>query len=65
MILAMTSDLYKSFLTKNPSIKERLELGKSLRKRVSRASIGDFTVENKRHFPVEILLEQADRKSVV
>jgi len=59
MILAMTSDLYKSFLTKNPSIKERLELGKSLRKRVSRASIGDFTVENKRHFPVEILLEQA------
>jgi uncharacterized protein (DUF2252 family) len=55
----MTSDLYKSFLTKNPSIKDRLDLGKSLRKQVSRSSIGEYAIESKRHSPIDILLEQA------
>lgn len=55
----MTSKLYESFLTKNPSPQERQNLGKSLRKQVSRSSLGEFTVETKRYSPVEILLEQA------
>lgn len=55
----MTSNLYKSFRTKNPSVQERHELGKSIRKQVSRASLGEFAVVSKRHSPVDILLEQA------
>lgn len=55
----MTSKLYESFLTKNPSPQERQNLGKSLRKQVSRSSLGEFAVETKRYSPVEILLEQA------
>lgn len=55
----MASELYKSFLTKNPSIQERHDLGKSLRKQVSRASIGKFAVKSKRQSSIEILLTQA------
>ena len=55
----MTSKLYDSFLTKNPSLQERHELGKSIRKQVSRRSLGEFTVVGKRSSPTEILLEQA------
>lgn len=55
----MTSKLYESFLTKNPSPQERKNLGKSLRKQVSRSSLGEYTAEIKRHSPIEILLEQA------
>lgn len=56
---AMPSDLYKSFLAKNPSIQDRRNLGKSIRKQVSRASIGQFNIKIKRQSPIDILLEQA------
>lgn len=55
----MTSKLYESFLMKNPSPQERHQLGKSIRKQVSRSSLGEFTVQSKRSSPIEILLEQA------
>jgi len=55
----MTSELYKSFLQKNPSPRDRLRAGKSIRKQVSRSAIGEFKLENKRQSPVDILLEQA------
>ena len=55
----MTSELYKSFLKKNPSPQERLDLGKAIRKQVSRSSIGQFHIEGKRQSPVDILLSQA------
>ncbi len=55
----MTSKLYESFLKKNPSPQERVNLGKSIRKKVDRSSIGTFTVESKRQTPIEILLSQA------
>lgn len=55
----MASELYKSFLTKNPSPQERYGLGKSLRKLVSRSSIGKLHVERKRQSAVDILLDQA------
>ncbi|QWE10961.1 DUF2252 domain-containing protein [Polynucleobacter sp. es-EL-1] len=55
----MSSKLYESFLKKNPSPQERLNLGKSIRKAVDRSSIGQFTVENKRQGPIDILLSQA------
>lgn len=58
----MASELYKSFLIKNPSPSERLELGKSLRKLVSRSSIGEFHVERNRQSPVDILLAQAQKR---
>ncbi|CAM3750822.1 DUF2252 domain-containing protein [Polynucleobacter arcticus] len=55
----MSSELYKSFLTKNPSIKDQHDLGRSIRKQVGRASIGDFVVKGKRQSPINILLTQA------
>jgi uncharacterized protein (DUF2252 family) len=55
----MSSDLYESFLRKNPSPKERSDLGKSIRKRISRSSLAEFIAEKNRHFPIDILLEQA------
>lgn len=55
----MPSDLYKSFLTKNPSAEERHALGRSIRKQVSRVSIGEFDVKSNRQSPVNILLTQA------
>lgn len=55
----MPSDLYKSFLTKNPSAEERHALGRSIRKQVSRASIGEFDVKSNRQTPINILLTQA------
>jgi len=55
----MSSKLYESFLARNPSLQERLDLGKSIRKECNRSSIGEFTVESKRQGPIEILLAQA------
>ena len=55
----MSSELYASFLKKNPSPQERLDLGKSIRKAVDRSSIGQFTIESKRQGPIDILLSQA------
>jgi uncharacterized protein (DUF2252 family) len=55
----MTSKLYESFLMKNPSPHERYQLGKSIRKQLSRSSLGEFTIVSKRSSPIEILLEQA------
>jgi uncharacterized protein (DUF2252 family) len=55
----MSSKLYESFLKKNPSPEERFSLGKSIRKQVNRASIGQFTEVSKRQDPIEILLAQA------
>jgi len=55
----MPSKLYKSFLQKNLSPKERFDLGKSIRKQVSRSSIAEFKIANNRLSPVDILLEQA------
>jgi len=55
----MTSKLYEVFLQKNPSLQERLDSGKAIRKQVSRSSIGQFNVENKRQATVDILLSQA------
>lgn len=54
----MSSKLYESFLSKNPSPQERLSLGKSIRKQVSRSSIAEFNITNKRQSPIDILLEQ-------
>ena len=54
----MTSKLYTSFLQKNPSPQERLDLGKSIRKKVARSSIEQFVVEGKRQDPIDILLSQ-------
>ena len=55
----MSSKLYESFLKKNPSPQERFGLGKSIRKQLDRASIGQFTQVSKRQEPIEILLDQA------
>jgi len=55
----MTSELYKSFLKRNPSPQARFELGKSIRKQVSRSSIGQFKVESERQSPIDILHSQA------
>ena len=55
----MPSKLYKSFLQKNLSPKERFDLGKSIRKQISRSSLTEFKIANNRHSPVDILLEQA------
>jgi uncharacterized protein (DUF2252 family) len=55
----MSSDLYESFLRKNPCPKERSDLGKSIRKRISRSSLAEFIVEKNRHSPIDILLDQA------
>ena len=55
----MTSKLYELFLEKNPSLQERMALGKSIRKQVNRTSIGQFALESKRQSPIEILLSQA------
>ncbi len=53
------SKLYDYFLARNPSLQERLDLGKSIRKEINRSSIGEFTVKSKRQEPIEILLAQA------
>jgi uncharacterized protein (DUF2252 family) len=55
----MHSDLYEFFFEKNPTQKERFELGKSIRKQTPRSSIGEMKVQGKRHSPIDILLEQA------
>jgi len=55
----MTSKLYDLFLEKNPSLQERLDLGKSIRKQVVRSSIGQFDIDSKRQSPIDILLTQA------
>jgi hypothetical protein len=55
----MTSKLYEAFLQKNPSLQERLDAGKAIRKQVSRSSIGQFNIESKRQDGIEILLSQA------
>jgi hypothetical protein len=54
----MPSELYESFLQKNLSPQERLDLGKSIRKQVSRSSIGEFKTTDQRQSPIDILLEQ-------
>lgn len=55
----MISKLYAQFLEKNPSPKEQVSLGKSIRKEINRSSIGQYIVEAKRHKPIEILKWQA------
>jgi uncharacterized protein (DUF2252 family) len=55
----MHSELYKLFMSKNPSPQERHQHGKSIRKQVSRAAIGEFKVTESRQSPIEILLSQA------
>ena len=55
----MGSSLYNSFLSKNPSHQERLDLGNSIRKMTSRSSLAEFTVKNNRQTPIDILLAQA------
>ena len=55
----MGSSLYNSFLSKNPSHQERLDLGNSIRKLTSRSSLAEFTVKNNRQTPIDILLAQA------
>jgi hypothetical protein len=54
----MSSKLYESFLQKNPSPQERLDLGKSIRKQINRSSIAEFDITNQRQSPIDILLEQ-------
>ena len=54
----MHSDLYEFFFKKNPTQKERFDLGKSVRKQTPRSSIGEMKVQSKRHSPIDILLEQ-------
>jgi len=48
----MGSSLYNSFLSKNPSRQERLDLGNSIRKQASRSSLAEFTVKNNRQTPM-------------
>ena len=54
----MPSELYESFFQKNLSPQERLDLGKSIRKQVSRSSLGEFKTTDQRQSPIDILLEQ-------
>ncbi|AWW46229.1 DUF2252 domain-containing protein [Polynucleobacter paneuropaeus] len=54
----MANKLYDLFLEKKPSLQERLNLGKSIRKQVGRSSIGQLNVETLRQTPVDILLSQ-------
>ena len=58
----MASELYDLFLEKNPSLQERLDLGKSIRKQVDRSSIGLFHIEAQRQTPIDILLSQAQSR---
>ena len=58
----MASELYQSFLIKNPSPQERFGLGKSIRKVVSRSSIGEYQVEHKRQAAIDILISQASTR---
>ena len=55
----MASELYQSFLKRNPSPQQRYESGKAIRKEVPRSSIGQYTVEANRQSPIDILLTQA------
>ena len=48
----MGSSLYNSFLSKNPSHQERLDLGNSIRKQTSRSLLAEFTVKNNRQTPI-------------
>lgn len=54
----MVSELYKSFLNKNLSLKERQVLGKSIRQQVSRTAIGNYKIKGKRQLPIDILIAQ-------
>ncbi|MBU3634288.1 DUF2252 domain-containing protein [Polynucleobacter sp. es-GGE-1] len=58
----MPSKIYESFLKKNPSLQARHDLGRSIRKQVSRSAIGHFHVESKRQSPIDILLAQAETR---
>ncbi|SNX28711.1 Uncharacterized conserved protein, DUF2252 family [Polynucleobacter meluiroseus] len=55
----MSSDLYNSFLSKNPSIQDRFDQGKAIRKQVNRSSLAEMTVVKKRQTPIDLLLDQA------
>jgi len=61
----MGSSLYNSFLSKNPSHQERLDLGNSIRKMTSRSSLAEFTVKNNRQTPIDILLAPASFSRVI
>jgi len=55
----MKDNLFQSFLRPNISAKDRLAQGKSLRKKVPRASLAELRLKTKRQTPVDILLAQA------
>lgn len=57
--LKMLSPLYKSFLIKNPSLKNRFEQGKRIRLEVGRSELAQFSIRKNRRLPIAILLEQA------
>jgi len=58
----MTNAIYKSYLQKNPSVKDRLALGKSIRKQVNRSSLADYKIQNKRQTGVDIVLKQEESR---
>jgi uncharacterized protein (DUF2252 family) len=58
----MPSKIYEFFLQKNPSPQARRDLGKSMRKQVSRTARGQYSVESNRQSPVDILLTQAETR---
>jgi uncharacterized protein (DUF2252 family) len=55
----MKDNLFQSFLRPNKSTKDRLAQGKSIRKKVPRASLAELRLKTKRQTPVDILLTQA------
>ena len=55
----MINKTFKLLLTKKPSLRERFAIGKSLRKKVTRYSIGEFNPGSTRKSPIDILISQA------
>lgn len=53
-----------SFLSNRPSVQERLALGKAIRQKTSRSSLGEFQVQSNRLNAVSILNRQAETRNV-
>lgn len=57
-----SSSVLKSALEKRPSIKERITQGKKIRKEIPLATLGKFKVSSSRRDPVDIIIEQDQRR---
>ena len=59
----MIRQTLKSFVSERPSVSERLALGKAVRQKTSRRSLGGFRVQSKRLNAVSILNRQAESRN--